>query len=319
MPGFTLIELLVVISIIALLIGLLLPALSRARSAARVARCLGNLRNISAGCETYTSEYNGVIANGVPPALLDESGDEIQERGSMPSGYAIGTRPSFETNMERLIDFNHGSISYGVMQRYWFCMMSRWVGRADGGKQAWNAAFFCPDDHFYSEEARKIRDSDAHLTRVSYLMTDTAFWAPSMFTSRANVDMIMAENELYNGGDGRATPSPADINTPGRMYLQKSAVRYPEMKAYIWEVNAFHEEPLHGFNERGLNSTVLFFDGHAAKTQASQIEEDDPPLYWDLYCRMAWTDRPLDDEDPLWWYYGATRNGIRGRDFHEVQ
>src|SRR5690606_654012 len=63
--AFTLIELLVVISIIALLIGLLLPALSRARAAARTTQCLGNLKNINVGTETYSSEWGGVIATGV--------------------------------------------------------------------------------------------------------------------------------------------------------------------------------------------------------------------------------------------------------------
>lgn len=51
--GFTLIELLVVISIIALLIGILMPVLGKARSAARGAQSLSNLRQVGIANMSY--------------------------------------------------------------------------------------------------------------------------------------------------------------------------------------------------------------------------------------------------------------------------
>jgi len=61
--GFTLVELLVVIGIIALLVGILLPALTKARENAKRAKCLSNVRQLTAAWLNYANDNKGHFCN----------------------------------------------------------------------------------------------------------------------------------------------------------------------------------------------------------------------------------------------------------------
>ena len=62
--GFTLIELLVVIAIIAILIALLVPAVQKVRSAASLAQCKNNLKQLALAMHNYESAHK-TLPNGV--------------------------------------------------------------------------------------------------------------------------------------------------------------------------------------------------------------------------------------------------------------
>jgi prepilin-type N-terminal cleavage/methylation domain-containing protein/prepilin-type processing-associated H-X9-DG protein len=57
--GFTLVELLVVVAVLLTLLAMLLPAISRAMEAARRAKCVSNLRQISNGARMYAMANHG--------------------------------------------------------------------------------------------------------------------------------------------------------------------------------------------------------------------------------------------------------------------
>ncbi len=69
--GFTLIELLVVIGIILLLAAMLFPALRGAREQGRRAKCVNNLKQISAALHMYATDHNEKFPPNLQ-ALVDE-------------------------------------------------------------------------------------------------------------------------------------------------------------------------------------------------------------------------------------------------------
>ncbi len=59
--GFTLVELLTVIAVIGVLVAILIPVVGRARSAARDASCVSNLRQLAQASLLFASENKGVL------------------------------------------------------------------------------------------------------------------------------------------------------------------------------------------------------------------------------------------------------------------
>ncbi len=59
--GFTLVEVLVVIGIIIILAAITLPVLSRARAAARKAKCAQHIRQCGLAVEMYAGDYDDML------------------------------------------------------------------------------------------------------------------------------------------------------------------------------------------------------------------------------------------------------------------
>jgi prepilin-type N-terminal cleavage/methylation domain-containing protein/prepilin-type processing-associated H-X9-DG protein len=73
--GFTLIELLVVIAIIAILAAILFPVFAQARSKARQAACLSNLKQIGTALMLYAQDYDETLAGNSYLAPNNNLGD----------------------------------------------------------------------------------------------------------------------------------------------------------------------------------------------------------------------------------------------------
>lgn len=98
--GFTLIELLVVISIIALLIALLLPALNSARSAARLALCKTNQRQVVIAFNTYAVDHNGSYTYNPERENHPTEGQYpyVHTRPSTPTYYRVAPYTGYDGN-----------------------------------------------------------------------------------------------------------------------------------------------------------------------------------------------------------------------------
>jgi len=108
-PGFTLIELLVVIAIIGLLSSVVLASLNNARSKARDARRLGDIRQIQLALELFYDDKKEYPLESVPTYLMSDIADDLVPKyiplmpadpshGNTSQGYRYGSTNSSPVN-----------------------------------------------------------------------------------------------------------------------------------------------------------------------------------------------------------------------------
>jgi prepilin-type processing-associated H-X9-DG protein/prepilin-type N-terminal cleavage/methylation domain-containing protein len=95
--AFTLIELLVVIAIIAILAAILFPVFAQARSKARQAACLSNLKQIGTGMMMYAQDYDEVLPGNTN---LNGAGEPTDARWPAPAttAHSAGLSEAFGWN-----------------------------------------------------------------------------------------------------------------------------------------------------------------------------------------------------------------------------
>lgn len=109
---FTLIELLVVISIIAVLAALLLPTLNNARSVAKKAKCLSNIKQIGQALIQYTNDFDdrfpqvGYVGGAIPTSAFDTNvknvwSSNLVNLAYIPLNYKFSTTISVDTSRDK--------------------------------------------------------------------------------------------------------------------------------------------------------------------------------------------------------------------------
>jgi len=187
--NFTLIELLVVIAIIAILAAMLLPALNNARSIAKQASCLNNLKQMGLGMAQYYSDFNDDM---VPFYSVSNDANYADWPKTIAPYISNGTAVAGSTGAER---------NY----RWSVCPMAR-SGGYDSAQAYDNYGCYGMDRIFYKRKITRVRT-----TTTSCLVSDcrTTIW---LYTQNFQVQYVAEAahfkplpHSLNLGGSGSNT------------------------------------------------------------------------------------------------------------------
>jgi prepilin-type N-terminal cleavage/methylation domain-containing protein/prepilin-type processing-associated H-X9-DG protein len=215
--GFTLIELLVVIAIISLLAAILFPVFAQARSKARQATCLSNMKQIATAVNMYTQDYDETMpASGfstdVPTAPTVWAGQSVV--GAYVKNISVYHCPEDGTEiMPEIIDRlpatrkkNVGPLSYainGIPQGNLVFGMTNAQGAfgfAQTQPQTVLSMVNHPADLVMFTDGRRDLDG-LHVREPRWANTEYAFW----FTINPTAPLdfgFMFESDLYNAAEG---------------------------------------------------------------------------------------------------------------------
>ncbi len=287
--GFTIVELLVVVAIISLLIAILLPALGRARDAALITQSLGNLRNLSAACSTYSTDYGdrqfqaapddvglfggcaGYLQNAcMPPVVLGWQADTLWAMsvgpGPHPECPGLMGCPNFF--LLEPATFETSRNLFGAWRAPSVQAFNNYVNG-----RYYDRAFFAPKDVINLELADPYLndpDSFSYVDTVgivfpTYCFSPAAMWGPEVLSR-------------FGFRDPRTMP--AGFRGPSC-----SQASYPELKTRMLEHQWLQNQDGGPTNpsfeggsqpwifNQGINSAPngLFFDGHVSSIGCSEV------------------------------------------------
>ncbi|HBS29468.1 MAG TPA: hypothetical protein DEB06_08475 [Phycisphaerales bacterium] len=338
--GFTLIELLVVISIIALLISLLLPALGTARRAARVSKCVANMKQHGQGLANYASANKDRLLHG-PEGPTNNPQDPRGLRGKPARVMAAQTwqtngwgfpgsaeRPGLDVfakvNPDSRADNGTSGFSpdvaYSSMYDFYLVTLGPYMVEGEG--MAMLSDVFLSPSHTNRIETwqrwrQLVRDNKGkQYDPVS--SKQMQFIAVGSY--RYSVSALVDNRDWISNADGSFNESFVGETVDGpypysKLVFNKSAdVAHPDKKVFFYIFEASHDRNVNFYLEPGATATVSAGDGSARNLKpfsdlpiAGSRSEGSGPVY-----RFG----SGSGATALRWpaHFFMTYGGVRGRD-----
>lgn len=347
--GFTLIELLVVISIIALLISLLLPAVGQARRAARVSRCVANMKQHGQGVANYASQNKDRLLHG-PEGRGATEADPIGVRGrpakkmawgpvnspgtfptngwGFPGGGGQGGTGGLDTIKKINPDGNgaRGGFSADIFSSsmYDFYLVTLGPYIVDGeGPQMLQDVFICPSHtnraETWSRWRSKIRDRVASGGQQFAAVEDTA--EPAFVGSyRYGLSQLLDPVSQSTNAKGFQTAALRNFysttnggNIPYEyiIFNNSADVAYPDRKVLFFIYEASHDRNVDFWLQPRATCPIAAADG-SARTTTPYSESPNSNLAEHAGPLFVFVSGGAFERWPAFFY--STAGGIRGRD-----
>lgn len=274
--AFSLVELIVVIAIIGILAGVLFVSFGGSSDSAKTARCLANMRNLAAACQTYGAiSHRYPLAGSIEYSWIDESSGFRNVKsvyGEFPGwiswnsegAYSGSSRPS-----------SHVASSSWMLSMYskddkagTYCLTNGTLWKYVSGNRQ---AYVCP-----------LHAKKKHLDKQplwSYLMNANFRWDHSrggkavgdirrMYGDLKNAEKTLLFSEVPFSGLGGWEPDGTGAGTDCDCVLQYKSTIKGNNGLAGWSGAKGESEETIGVNHRSgkqLIANVVFADGHAEK------------------------------------------------------